>query len=452
MITKQFGGSVKSQIASIVIGATIPMAILQASSAQNDLVISFWLIDFVFFLLLINKKPDRSYMIVSGLALGLCILTKGTAYIFAFPFVVWFALSEIKQRHNSLNNVVKTGLTIGFLALIINCGHYYRNISLYNHPLAIGDGNVSVLLNETDGVPTLISNVTRNLALHLTSPSYTGNRIIAKSVTWIHRFIGLDIDDQRTTSWDRGAFAELPSYFSHHEDTAQNFCHVIFIILAVGYFLTHAGLRRERNLLFFLIAILFGFLMYCYFLKWHPYNSRLHTPLFLIISPLCAIVVSKVSFGTQYFTLMPLFVYSLPIVLTNESRSLLPINESVIVRTRENIVFHDRPNLLIPYRESANFVKTGKYSRIGLLIGSNDYDYPFWVLLKDEIRNGLRVEHVGVSNASGRLGSQDFHPDCVLSTVNHEELILVSNVEYVRIRSDNIVSIFVPKEKRNLIL
>ena len=94
LVAKQLGANSSQQVVVAVFAGTLPMGILQATSTQNDYVVGFWLICFVHFgLQLISLKswdealPDS---LKTGIALGLAVATKGTAYVFALPFALWF--------------------------------------------------------------------------------------------------------------------------------------------------------------------------------------------------------------------------------------------------------------------------------------------------------------------------------------------------------------------------
>ena len=57
------------QVLALVITATLPMGLLQGSSTQNDLVVSFWLLAFALFALQYLRKPTVGCMLFCGLAL-----------------------------------------------------------------------------------------------------------------------------------------------------------------------------------------------------------------------------------------------------------------------------------------------------------------------------------------------------------------------------------------------
>ena len=79
-----------------VITATIPMGILQASSTQNDYVTAFWLVCLMFYIFRFQTEPSVPSAVGVGASLGLALLTKPTAYMYAIPLIVWFTVSGLR--------------------------------------------------------------------------------------------------------------------------------------------------------------------------------------------------------------------------------------------------------------------------------------------------------------------------------------------------------------------
>src|SRR5262245_35403163 len=81
LIAKQLGGSWDCQVLASLVALCLPMGILQASSTQNDYVVTFWLVCFayyVFLILQVVQGPSSFWLqaILAGISLGLALLTK----------------------------------------------------------------------------------------------------------------------------------------------------------------------------------------------------------------------------------------------------------------------------------------------------------------------------------------------------------------------------------------
>src|SRR5437016_2662397 len=187
LLAKHFGGDLHTQLLAAVFAGTIPMGILQSSSTQNDYAVSFWLVCFTYFSISLIRQEQIHwpYALGAGLSLGLAVLTKPTAYIFAGPFVLWAAYVFLsKFGFDSW----KPALLIGAACLVLNSGHYTRNLSLFGSPI----GPKTNMSYDVISPSSLLFNVDRNLALHRGSG-------IRSSIREFHRVLNIDINDPRTT-------------------------------------------------------------------------------------------------------------------------------------------------------------------------------------------------------------------------------------------------------------
>ena len=133
LIAKELGAKRNGQILAAIFAGTMPMAILQGSSTNNDHVVTLWIVCFVYFALATMRQGLKPLLLVClGTSLGLAILTKGTAYIYAFPFCIWLLLWGIK---NLGLRMVKPMVGLLAIAIAINAGHYLRNFGLFGTPL-----------------------------------------------------------------------------------------------------------------------------------------------------------------------------------------------------------------------------------------------------------------------------------------------------------------------------
>src|SRR5262249_19335549 len=97
-IAAQLGAGATGQVLSAVFAVTLPMAILQGSSAQTDLVTSLWVLIFVSEVLA-NRAVSWSPLRVAfiGGSIGLALLTKLTAGIFAAPFLIALVVAGFRR-------------------------------------------------------------------------------------------------------------------------------------------------------------------------------------------------------------------------------------------------------------------------------------------------------------------------------------------------------------------
>lgn len=71
------------------------------------------------------------------------------------------------------------------------------------------------------------------------------------------------------------------------------------------------------------------------------------------------------------------------------------------------------------YEAAAGVVSDMRCARVGLILGWDDLEYPFWPLLRARLGPDLRMKHVLVQNASGRLAALVSGAPCALLVVGH---------------------------------
>jgi hypothetical protein len=213
---------------AIVIAATTPNVALQVNSAKNDIVLAMWLIFLVYFVL-------RNEPIFIGATLGLALLTKGTAFIYCTPIMIWW-LWRICTTNQSAMNFLRQSIVICIVTLVIIAPHYIRNYQTYGHPISAGQ---EVYSNQRFSLDVLASNITRNLALQLP---------ITPQVKSLHSYFGWDIDDP-ATSWTRfTGFYTLGS----SEDRSGSPLHMILIAVLLIPALSYP---KTRSLTLVVLAI-----------------------------------------------------------------------------------------------------------------------------------------------------------------------------------------------------
>ena len=285
LLAREMGANLTGQIFAALLCSTIPMGILQGASTQNDYVVTFWLICFVYSLMLLRTQFKLVYSLAAGASLGLAILTKATGYIFAFPFILWFIFSGLKRHKWKLWKPI---LVIAIIALVINLGYFVRNFELYGHPLA-GSEDFKDLTNNAMSVPLLISNIARNIGLHLGTPEPLINGTTAKAIKFLHSILGVSTNDPRITVGGH----DFAIYYSTREDIVGNFFHFVLITVSILIFFITSQRKKAPDLMNYCLTLVGGFLLFALYLKWQPWHSRLHLPLFVFWSPFVAMVLSR---------------------------------------------------------------------------------------------------------------------------------------------------------------
>ncbi|TLN04335.1 hypothetical protein FDZ74_14275, partial [bacterium] len=187
-IAAQFGAGRPGQLLAGLFSAAVPIAIAQASSTATDLLTAYWVVCLAAeALALVKREGGQAGEIFTGLATGLAVLTKPTGELFALPLLAWAALAMLWQG-NWRRAFRLSGITLLAVAAL-NAGIFSRNLALYGNPLGPQEV-IRYQSNQIYGVGVLVSNLVRNLAVHLGTIGPI-NRWLTQAVVSIHGLIGL---------------------------------------------------------------------------------------------------------------------------------------------------------------------------------------------------------------------------------------------------------------------
>ncbi|MBW4519722.1 MAG: hypothetical protein KME16_08480 [Scytolyngbya sp. HA4215-MV1] len=436
LIAQQLGANTRGQILAAVLVATLPMGMLQSTSTQNDYAVCFWIVCLAHCVLQsVQTKLDLTQSAKVGASVGLAILTKSSGYIHAFPFLVWLFLAKVQQSRWKFWKFWKPLLVIVVLMLALNLNHYLRNLDLFGTPLGTPSNFTREYKMEIYGLPALISNIVRNLSLHVDIVRYfnlqgvitplTG--IIEKMIRLLHSLLGLDMNDSRTTFPDQSY--RVPG-ISFDENVAGNPLHLLLIAGAIVLFLMQKHLRTQKLLLAYGLTVIGAFLLFCIMLKVQPYQSRHHLALFVLFSAFIGVVFSQaLNYRIVNILAVVILVSSLPWAFKNTIRPVLGA-QNVFNTSRIEQYFKQRPQLIQPYTEGVDFIRSKSCTNVGLSLGTgitvgNDYwEYPLWHLFGNTNAQADRLEHINMKNISIRKSETPPHDQfdpCAIFVVRTKE-------------------------------
>ncbi len=406
LITKQLGGSKSAQIFAAFFTATIPMGILQASTAQNDYVVAFWLIALLVLIFETEKNRELFLYFLIGTCLGLAALTKTTAYLYGLPIMLYFIFREIRQRQPKL---ILRLVAICLIALFINLPHFSRNYDIFNGPFG-STVEISRHRNENIGLKGTTINLIRNLGMYAGTVEPV-NSILNSTVKSISSWINLDLNDPRYTLEDHQFIISKPAF---HEDTMASSWHLV--IAFISMIVISFKRKQIGNFLFIHLGLLTfaGFLIFCILLKWQMWHVRLHLPL-LVISAAWVGLLADISKKWVMWALTAfLAVMVLPVFYFNPNKPLVADYNIFNLPRREVMI--TRKNLVVPYIESVNYLVDEKDCyQTGLYLPDQEWEYPFWSLYADTGKP-FRLEHVNVENETADIPMPAFAPCAIIAT------------------------------------
>ena len=413
LISKELGCNIKFQIFSALFCATLPMGILQSNSTQTDYVTSMWLLSMIYFLLKYIKSNHLKFLLYFSLALGLGILTKGTFYIFALPFCCWLGFYILLKNQKHLIYA----LLIPIVILIINSGHFSRNINLFGSPLGFKVED-NIFFNKNINSSAFIGNFIKNFGLNLAVPSESLNKITSEKISQLLQLFNISTFDPNYTKIYRHGYY-IP--FSFYESSAPNTIHflIIFLLFFIFIFFFKKFSMNQKN---YLYSVLTTFILFSLLLVWDSRNNRYLLCFFVISAPIASYILNRFEF-TKLANVFAIFliIYSLPYLLFNKSRPLLGD-----ISYKNNKIYFNKPYYFNEDRFSLYFIADRLYNnrdyRINILSFANNIkssncfiiglqnieglEYPLWAALKtnDSSRDKkFKIYNVKVDNISSSL-------------------------------------------------
>jgi hypothetical protein len=406
-VARIFGAGVRGQAIAALFCATLPSGILASSGAKNDYFLAMWLITAIYFALRFTTTHQLTDAFFLGAGLGLALLTKATAYLFA-PWL--FAAILLGRASKSPRRLATGALMAMAMALAINTPHYFRNYSFSGSVMgfdsAQGDGFFR-WRNEIFGWRPTVSNVLRNSSEQLGARSANWNRSVFNFVVDAHQWLGIDVNDPRTT-WPWSVFG--PPRNANHEANAPNRWHLL-ILAGVACILGWRALRgRDRERAVYALALVVAFMAFCAYLKWQPFLARLLLPLFVLGAPLTGIIGELGAPAAP--TIRPLLIQiAVCLFLLNNARPAVLENwvrplkgpASVLRMPREAQYFADMSqwNNQTSYTTTADLLAKSTCGVIGIDITNLQLEYPLQALLRER-KPGALFFHTGVQNLSIR--------------------------------------------------
>lgn len=431
-VARMLGAGNWGRMLAVALAVSLPAAVLQATSTQNDLVAAFWLVAALLLVLLAGEGVRAGQwleLLALGAAFGVGLLTKGTFYPLMFPILLLF-LWWRDWRSQPWRSLSDTVLVLATAALV-NLGHWGRNLAVGGTPLGpplwiaghspIGDP-AGTLYSKLLLLPFLLLRAT---ALHLATPWATVNRAILDTV---NAFGGQSIPGLEPLELVWGW---------NHEDLAGNPIHLLLIGISLAAALL--GWRRQSRIVLAVAAVaIAGFLMLVALAvpSSQAFGARLQLPFFILSAPWVAAVMlgTRVKWLPRALTFC-LLALSIPWVLFNTTRPVvalapqpgaweLPCTDtfgctrvgSVFATSRVDLVFANARDIRDAYVSAIEALGESKCSRVGLRIDSSDFEYPLWYLAGAP-QSGVRFETVYPTEGLQGLLDRDFAPCAIICTI-----------------------------------
>jgi|GEM_PF-2030946 hypothetical protein len=435
LIARNLSKSKKIALYISLLVATLPIAVLQATSVQMDMVTTVLVLFSLYFALIFKEKPNMRNALLLGFAIGLGILTKATFLIYIiFPVGILFPL--VLRR---LKNLILPLLLIAVIIGLIQARFIDQNLRLFGS--VSGERGKSVYMNELITPQIIFSNVIRNLTVQLPFP--IGGELIKQGIINIHNQIGINVNDPRINFFD-SKFSVNPIIFPQ-EDKAGNPIHLIIIILGgILLILRKSKLKDLPSIVNLYILSITSLILFSAILKWQPFHSRLLMPFFIIgsIASIVILMQFKRLKVLLNLALMASVGLSFVLIVFNVSKPFISYNffyasvkglaprlsaapESIFTKKREEQYFNARYYWYMPYREITKKIRGEEGGTIAFKL-MDEFEYPLWYFLrKNEL--SLKVipyskktrETIIISTAESPSSTEGYSAECIKTEIKY---------------------------------
>ncbi len=404
LAARAIGGDRRTQLAAALLVATIPLAMLEASSTQNDLVLASSLtIAMTFAMVAWRAERPARLLLLASLAIGLAVLTKGTGLMFGLP--VGVLIAGVAIRRLGVARTVPLAVAGALLVAAPNVGQWARNHETYGTFVASEHAGVENPYRVQDpGVRSLVSNLVRNATNHLDLPGDAANDHVERWTVRGLDAIGIDANDPKSTFLAQ-PFKVGP--FGPHEDHAGS-----LLLLVLGLWAGFSTLRaRDRRQLAWLAVFTAQILLFCWFITWQNWHVRMHLPVTVAVAVLVAVRLGARPSPRLLVVACVIATALAPIYLLGNVTRPLVGEDSILTHSRTATRFQPRPQLRAPYAEVVERVDDGGLDAVGLATGIDDWQYP---LLVEFATRDVRVDQVAVSGPSQRYARSSSLPDAIV--------------------------------------
>jgi len=385
-----------------VVAMTSPYAILQSSSALNDLRTGMWMILLVLFGALLIQSPKQqlyAWGVAAAFALG--VNNKATMCLYAAPFVL--ALLFFLYR-KSFQTLFLLGAGTAVIGLAVNGPWMWRNYNLFHAWLASPETwSITQMQNRTPA--KIAANIFRDLSLYANTPFTFTTTAMDKLLTGAIQFTGEPLQDPDSVH------STVTFYFRGNSEIAAGdgfgeIMDVLPLLFAGVTFLV--AFKWKSPLLVYVGVLALGFVMMCGYLKWEPWQQRLQLVFLLLGAPFAGAVLGWMWNRWVVLAFSLWLVWNGVLVICYDHFDPIKAEVPVPSKSREERYFCFRPELYPSTVEVAHDIINGGVTNVLLKTGLDSWEYPLWVMLKDRGFRGT-IRHVFVDdNPSSSLPGANF--------------------------------------------
>jgi hypothetical protein len=292
LIARALGVRRRGQQVAAVLGAATPMAILQASTTQNDLTCALWVLAFAFAVVSYVARRHESteprgpaLLILAAASVVLATQTKPPAYIMLAPFVLWGAW--VALRRESWRRIGIGALAILIPILVFDGSWYVQNLRLGVDLLGTNaPGNEHVLIKDRRPA-SVAETMIENSSMLLGTPSSRVNGVISDGLRRVIRAIGANPDNPLTREADAGPYV-LDDHVLDHDVGPSPIVFLLVLVCAIFVLVRPGEPAAVRRI--YAAAALIALFGTAAVINWNHFINRILLGGLLLLVPLAGVV------------------------------------------------------------------------------------------------------------------------------------------------------------------
>lgn len=403
---------------------TMPIAFSEAVNTQVDLFATVWLLGFVYLLLDFKESVQGiGWSGENGFAtctMGLCVawgyLSKPSVCIAMVLFLLWLLIHCVVRRDKFVVLLRLALCAFGgmFVPMMWEIGRNLHTYHAVSAPIA-GARQLVGTFAPNYVLVNFLKNVTYNMPCELWQK---GSDYMASLLLQLSEALNVPINAEEIAEDGRQFFYWKAPNYAH--DTAINPIIVWLMIICIIWSLIRFRRINYKKLYhsYSMTAIL-CFLVFCAVLRWEPYVTRYMLSFLTLLCPAIALMVQKQVCNQKkrmqmnqlgYFIVAVVFIFCVK-DLIGMSEYHWHMRRDTVAGERPHGYFANRSTEYDTVMSIVQLIKDNGYGEIGLRLGEDDYEYPYWALLEGEVG---RIEHVRVKNESAVYLDEEYQPDCIV--------------------------------------
>ena len=386
-IAAQLGGSRRAQLITAFVVATTPMVTLQASSTQVDLIVAGWAACLATLVLDGVRTTVNLRMVVwLGLAAGLAAVTKATGMLAAGVLLLLWGLAQLRLNATVSGFAKTLAGSLGVIAVAVSLvgpflGRTYVEFGSFFGPPRLQN---SIPMQRHDPAAILVNGL-RIGHTALDTPIVPFGAATATGIKAVARAVGVDPND-RAISFESTTFPVVAWY--PDEDRVAQPLQGALALLAFGFclvrprrFTPFPGVLRA-----YAITVAGAVLMYVSTVKWQPWGNRLILFAVVLAAPLAGLWLDRVLHrrwpGRAVVVTLLVAALSATLAIGYGFPRRLVGEGSVFTTDDLDTRFLRRPLWRDDFVAVSEAIAASGARRIGIVQQNDNWEYPWWVLLR----------------------------------------------------------------------